>query len=1107
MIVRNEESVMPRLIESVAHIVDAYVICDTGSTDKTVSVIQECFAKYPHIQGRIIHIPFKNFGYNRTEALRATRGMGDYALLVDADMKISTTMAFNKSALTESAYLITQHEGGMQYAVPRLVKTTDNLVYIGYTHECINVDATKAPILSSLTIQHVGDGGCKADKFARDLRLLQQQLDDGVFPDRSMFYMANTYWDIFTCDKAMEWYLKRIAAGGWYEEVWFSHYRIGLCYQKMNDMPNAIRWWLKAYQFYNGRAENIFAICKHYQETSQPTLAWQYFKLGRAIPFPAHDVLFIESDVYTWKFDWLYSIFAMYLIGPDGVTGVTDKSCPCHRAAIMPVYKKLLDDETMPNQALLKINMQFYTQPLKNLLPSWIALQTLQPGQDGLPIGFHASTPSIVKLKHNAEVHGADVAAYLVNVRYVNYTLSRDGGYTVPPQITSINHALWMNADFIVIKTRLFQDPPTSIRYRGVEDVRLFMHKKFAHNESTDNEAEHDIWFTGTTQRSQHGLRVSLGAYRPSVDATAPCGSLLDTSAELDALDGRTCEKNWVLFHSGSCGDQPELYILSDWYPMRYAPVLGAQMDCQPCNWIVKKTPFLFSHFRGSTHGYTWGSDIYFVVHIVADICQPRRYYHVLVVLDAATMDIQQVSVPFTFQGQAIEYCLGLIVDNERIIMSYSTWDSNPKIAIYNRQSLMDCVMRPETTAHVDAGIAVGDNDAPTMSTAPLITNPPQSIPIIPAPLHDIMQQVSGMAYNDRAMWLQDQYKTAMSLAKWKHAQYLLDGYELSDVTEALLQQSNELITCLQKNGTSIVVTTNPQRVRMGGRNELVICYGNYPLDVQSLPTKSVMKTQIRRHIKFFFKDGIKHDHIEYDSIWESVEQIYIIGLESREDRFLATALEIAKLHGPLHRIHKYIAAPVLPQGDCLHMARTRNHLEVMEDFQRVTLWRPDDDRTEETDTTDGIDTTKTLESHNGALDVTEYGYAMILEDDFCWHDDQAAILNQLDTFFTRAYDFHICFMGVSKFHRKEPLDDLLMTSKQECTTSSGYIVHASTLAQVYSCSKEGFDKMVSTQDYHNTYIDRYWSRLSNLVYFRYKLGFQRAGFRHLSQSVSNSLD
>ena len=85
MIVKNESRIITRLLKSVLPIIDTYVICDTGSTDGTPQIITDFFTTHG-ITGEVITEPFRNFGYNRTFALKAARGKATYALLLDADM-------------------------------------------------------------------------------------------------------------------------------------------------------------------------------------------------------------------------------------------------------------------------------------------------------------------------------------------------------------------------------------------------------------------------------------------------------------------------------------------------------------------------------------------------------------------------------------------------------------------------------------------------------------------------------------------------------------------------------------------------------------------------------------------------------------------------------------------------------------------------------------------------------------------------------------------------------------------------------------------------------------------------------------------------------------
>ena len=102
MIVKNESKVILRLLQSVLSIIDAYCICDTGSTDDTVKIIEDFFQE-KNIPGKIIHEPFINFSHNRNVALKACSGISDYVLLLDADMVLDIKK-FNKEQLNEYDY-------------------------------------------------------------------------------------------------------------------------------------------------------------------------------------------------------------------------------------------------------------------------------------------------------------------------------------------------------------------------------------------------------------------------------------------------------------------------------------------------------------------------------------------------------------------------------------------------------------------------------------------------------------------------------------------------------------------------------------------------------------------------------------------------------------------------------------------------------------------------------------------------------------------------------------------------------------------------------------------------------------------------------------------
>ena len=146
--------------------------------------------------------------------------------------------------------------------------------------------------------------------------------------------------------------------------------------------------------------------------------------------------------------------------------------------------------------------------------------------------------------------------------------------------------------------------------------------------------------------------------------------------------NGRECEKNWALINGSN-------KVIYKWHPL----VVGQIVDDEVSDHLkfnildVKSTPLFFKNLRGSTNGFLFGEEIWFICHVV-DYDKPRFYYHCFVVLDKQTLQILRWSNLFTFEGQKIEYTLGLIVEETRILISYSTWNKTANLGIYNKQDV-----------------------------------------------------------------------------------------------------------------------------------------------------------------------------------------------------------------------------------------------------------------------------------------------------------------------------------------------------------------------------------------------------------------------------------
>ena len=176
MIVKNESKIITRLLESVCKIIDTYCICDTGSTDNTVFLIEKFFEK-KNINGKIYHDIWKDFGYNRSLALKhASQESSDYIFIFDADDTIEGNI--DLSNLVLDCYMLKFDNGS--YERMCLVKNDGTWYYRGVLHEYICSKSEKIPTKGSISGDYYIISGRTSfrnldpDKYLKDARILEK---------------------------------------------------------------------------------------------------------------------------------------------------------------------------------------------------------------------------------------------------------------------------------------------------------------------------------------------------------------------------------------------------------------------------------------------------------------------------------------------------------------------------------------------------------------------------------------------------------------------------------------------------------------------------------------------------------------------------------------------------------------------------------------------------------------------------------------------------------------------------------------------------------------------------------------------------------------------
>ena len=702
MIVKNESRVILRLLESVVNLIDGYCICDTGSSDDTIALMTDFFVKHGK-PGKFVEEPFLNFGYNRTYALASARQLMpsmDYVLLLDADMVLTgsvlstqDTIENFKQSLKKDVYVVAQGSPSFFYNNVRMLRNVDGYSYWGVTHEYVNrpSNSTSEDIaLDALFINDVGDGGSKLDKFQRDIRLLEKGLEENPDNDRYTFYLANSYRDAGEPMKAIETFKKRIAIGGWIEEIWMSYLCIGRCYKSMGDSKSAIYWWLEGYQAYPKRIENLYEIIHLYRVEGKNHLAYSLYviadKMRKIHNTPVNiQHLFLEKDVYDYKLDYELSIVGYY---------VNYENFDLKKVSMKVLTDSKTDASTCKN---VLSNYKFYTDGIGLLpFPSKFSI-LLSVGKSVEPLfnsnnEYVKSTPSILLHRctfackepllgavMSPEGQGdADCAfktrndvkenhLYVVQ-RYVNYRIDDKGGYINKDKVRTVNvfatidisvSTSWKIVDEFILKYNTESDTINPDNYyEGLEDVRIYL---------SNMSGTETIKYNANRGLGPNNMKVEHGTIDISTQKT------VSNIIMQKGWHCRDTEKNWVMFSN----KYDKEYCIYEWFPLTIGEFVENHFVETSSDTSV---PPFFKHIRGSTNGVRIGDELWFICHCVS--YEDRRYYyHLWTIIDIYTHKVKKFSPFFTFEKQAVEYTLGFVYMEETstFLIGYSLMDRETK--------------------------------------------------------------------------------------------------------------------------------------------------------------------------------------------------------------------------------------------------------------------------------------------------------------------------------------------------------------------------------------------------------------------------------------------
>lgn len=629
--VKNESRVIRRCLESCRDFCKGFCFLDTGSTDDTVELLTE-FLKTN--KGCLVQEPFIDFGTSRTRSFQVCKDYAQsknynlkewYGLLLDADMILrinQTTVTLPKDVTTLN---VMQRAGELEYYNTRLIRLDRDWKSVGVTHEfwsCLDPVIYNIP-KEIVYIEDVSDGGCKSDKFERDIRLLERGIRNEPDNVRYVFYLAQSYEPVDR-QKAIHYYKKRLDMGGWYEETYITHVRLGDLLEKQEEK---VFHWLKAYEIDQGRAENLYRLSRHYRLTGQNHLSVLFAKLGKKVPYPEDRMLFIENDVYRFRLDEEISIACNYTKEKSTLGFET-----CNRLS-------LRRDICLAAAHLAFHNLQFYVERVsaRGQKTGW----TLE----GLDPPFHESSCSILYSPNDTFIGVQRTVNYRMRgAEYICDGSVRTRNFLIKGKFRSIqNH---QEIEVCVPKKRV-------ARVQDLEDLRLIEYKNRYYAIGTTNEY-------GVNEFPSQVLCVLNGDF-----------SISDIRQLFYKED--EVQKNWC----------PFVYKDKLCCVYGYDPFIVLEINTENgrCTEIVNfHQPVMTLHFRGSSSPVMIGDFYYQVIHTVY-LDPHRRYMHRILKYNPDNLHIVGITKPFFFESFGIEFCLSIFgKDPENAFVHYSVSDNSSNV-------------------------------------------------------------------------------------------------------------------------------------------------------------------------------------------------------------------------------------------------------------------------------------------------------------------------------------------------------------------------------------------------------------------------------------------
>lgn len=300
MIVKNEEDVLARCLDSVRGVADEIIVVDTGSADHTKEIARRYTQKVYDFTWMDDFSAARNASFSQAEM--------DYCLWLDADDVLEeparTALIQLKQTLLPSINAVMMRYDTMfdangapvfSYYRERLVRNGKGFTWTGAVHEVIRFDGEMR--YADIAVTHRKTRPADPN---RNMRIYEKQLAAGkVLEPRERFYYARELYDHGKYEKAARRLEEFLDSGeGWRENEIEACRQLAACYYHLKDERRAVASLFRSFLCDTPRAEICCDLGKYFLDRQKFQQAAYWYE--QALSCPRRDCAggFISVDCY-----------------------------------------------------------------------------------------------------------------------------------------------------------------------------------------------------------------------------------------------------------------------------------------------------------------------------------------------------------------------------------------------------------------------------------------------------------------------------------------------------------------------------------------------------------------------------------------------------------------------------------------------------------------------------------------------------------------------------------------------------------------------------------------------------------------------------------------